>query len=162
MNLTRSNKHRISTMALRKQCRVKSARYCWLRLGCFFFLQFLCITIVILSRNSFTTAGVYQQRPLCLDSILSSVESNAVLSPGSKAILSSGESNIPKTIKKPIIDMVNDYEPFIDFKFVFPLIMPIVKNHAVLLLVILVNSGAMQGLTSLGKDVQNLDELGKT
>ena len=94
--------------------------------------------------------------------ILSSVESNAVLSPGSKAILSSGESNIPKTIKKPIIDMVNDYEPFIDFKFVFPLIMPIVKNHAVLLLVILVNSGAMQGLTSLGKDVQNLDELGKT
>ena len=144
MNLTRSNNHRISTMALRKQCRVKSTRYCWLRLGCFFlfavFVHYL--TIVTLSRNSFTTAGVSQQRPLCLDSILSSVESNAVLSPGSKAILSSGENNIPKTIKKPIIDMVNDYEPFIDFKFVFPLIMPIVKNHAVLLLVILVNSGA--------------------
>ena len=155
MNLTRSNKHRISTMALRKQCRVKSARYCWLRLGCFFFLQFLCITIVILSRNSFTTAGVYQQRPLCLDSILSSVESNAVLSPGSKAILLSAENkvissnsnnaittNIPKTIKKPVIDMVNDYEPFIDFKFVFPEIMPIVKSHANLFLVVLVNSGA--------------------
>ena len=155
MNLTRSNKHRISTMALRKQCRVKSARYCWLRLGCFFFLQFLCITIVILSRNSFTTAGVYQQRPLCLDSILSSVESNTVLSPGSKAILLSAENkvissnsnnaittNIPKTIKKPVIDMVNDYEPFIDFKFVFPEIMPIVKSHANLFLVVLVNSGA--------------------
>ena len=129
----------------------------WLRLGNFVFLQFLLIFIVIiLSRKSFATTRV-SQRPSCSPTVLSSVESNAVSSPGRKAILVSTESkvipstssnngqrtNLAKTIKKPVIDMVNDYEPFIDFKFVFPEIMPLGKNHSDIFLVVLVNSGAM-------------------
>ena len=39
--------------------------------------------------------------------------------------------------------MVNDCEPSIDFKFVFPEIMPLGKNLSDLFLVVLVNSGAM-------------------
>ena len=74
---------------LRNPCRVK---FYWLRLGYFVFLQFLLIFIVIiLSRKSFATTGV-PQRPSCSPTVFSSVESNAVSSPGSKAVLLSTES----------------------------------------------------------------------
>jgi hypothetical protein len=43
---------------------------------------------------------------------------------------------------KPSIDIVNDYYPFVDFKFVFPEISPKVHTTPNILLMVLVNSGA--------------------
>ena len=43
---------------------------------------------------------------------------------------------------KPSIDIVNDYYPFVDFKFVFPDISPKVETSPNIFVVILVNSGA--------------------
>ena len=43
---------------------------------------------------------------------------------------------------KPSIDIVNDYYPFVDFKFVFPEIFPNVKKPLDIFMIILVNSGA--------------------
>ena len=43
---------------------------------------------------------------------------------------------------KPSIDIVNDYYPFVDFKFIFPEIFPNVKKTPDIFMIILVNSGA--------------------
>ena len=43
---------------------------------------------------------------------------------------------------KPSIDIVNDYYPFVDFKFVFPEISPKVETTPQIFMIILVNSGA--------------------
>ena len=43
---------------------------------------------------------------------------------------------------KPSIDIVNDYYPFVDFKFVFPEISPKVERTANIFMMVLVNSGA--------------------
>ena len=43
---------------------------------------------------------------------------------------------------KPSIDIVNDYYPFVDFKFVFPEIYPKVETTPQIFMIILVNSGA--------------------
>jgi hypothetical protein len=47
-----------------------------------------------------------------------------------------------KTTKKPKIDMVNDYQPWIDFKFVYPEIQPTIDESKDFFMVVLVNSGA--------------------
>ena len=53
------------------------------------------------------------------------------------------KSIVKKTTKKPvIIDMVNDYQPFVDFRFVFPHIIPTIKGSRDFFLIILVNSAA--------------------
>ena len=43
---------------------------------------------------------------------------------------------------KPSIDIVNDYYPFVDFKFVFPEIFPMIEKTPEIFMIILVNSGA--------------------
>ena len=47
-----------------------------------------------------------------------------------------------KPSAKPSIDIVNDYYPFVDFKFVFPDISPKVERTANIFMMVLVNSGA--------------------
>ena len=47
-----------------------------------------------------------------------------------------------KTTKKTEIDMVNDYQPWVDFKFVYPEVQPIIEVSRDFYLVVLVNSGA--------------------
>ena len=47
-----------------------------------------------------------------------------------------------KVTKKPEIDMVNDYQPWIDFKFVYPEVQPIIEGPRDFYLVVVVNSGA--------------------
>ena len=47
-----------------------------------------------------------------------------------------------RAMAKPSIDIVNDYYPFVDFKFVFPEISPKVHTTPNILLMVLVNSGA--------------------
>ena len=47
-----------------------------------------------------------------------------------------------KTTKKPRVDMVNDYQPWIDFKFVYPEVQPIIEAPRDFYLVVVVNSGA--------------------
>ncbi|CAB3987598.1 beta-1,3-galactosyltransferase 5-like [Paramuricea clavata] len=47
-----------------------------------------------------------------------------------------------KPTTKPSIDMVNDYYPFVDFKFVFPEISPNVETTPEIFMMVLVNSGA--------------------
>ena len=52
-------------------------------------------------------------------------------------------SKTPKSITaKPSIDMVNDYYPFVDFKFVFTEIWPKVDITPNMFMIVLVNSGA--------------------
>ena len=48
----------------------------------------------------------------------------------------------PTATAKPSIDMVNDYYPFVDFKFVFPEISPKVETTPEIFMMVLVNSGA--------------------
>ena len=47
-----------------------------------------------------------------------------------------------KSSARPVIDIVNDYYPFVDFKFVFPEISPKVETTPEIFMIILVNSGA--------------------
>ena len=47
-----------------------------------------------------------------------------------------------KTTKKPPIDMVNDYQPFVDFRLVFPQIIPTIQGSRNFFPIILVNSAA--------------------
>ena len=47
-----------------------------------------------------------------------------------------------KPTKKAEIDMVNDYQPWIDFKFVYPEVQPTIQGPRDFYLVVLVNSGA--------------------
>jgi hypothetical protein len=47
-----------------------------------------------------------------------------------------------KPTAKPSIDVVNDYYPFVDFKFVFPEISPKVETTPKIFMMVLVNSGA--------------------
>jgi hypothetical protein len=47
-----------------------------------------------------------------------------------------------KPTAKPSIDIVNDYYPFVDFKFVFPDISPKVETTPEIFMMVLVNSGA--------------------
>jgi hypothetical protein len=47
-----------------------------------------------------------------------------------------------KPTKKPTIDMVNDYQPWIDFKFVYPEVQPIILGPRHFYLVVVVNSGS--------------------
>ena len=47
-----------------------------------------------------------------------------------------------KPTKKTTIDMVNDYQPWIDFKFVYPEVQPIILGPRDFYLVVVVNSGA--------------------
>ena len=47
-----------------------------------------------------------------------------------------------KPSAKPVIDIVNDYYPFVDFKFVFPENSPKVETTPEIFMIILVNSGA--------------------
>ena len=47
-----------------------------------------------------------------------------------------------KPTAKPSIDVVNDYYPFVDFKFVFPEISPKVETTPEIFMMVLVNSGA--------------------
>ena len=51
-------------------------------------------------------------------------------------------TNKAKPSSKPSIDIVNDYYPFVDFKFVFPEISPNVRRTSNIFLMVLVNSGA--------------------
>ena len=44
--------------------------------------------------------------------------------------------------KKPAIDMVNDYQPYVDFKFEFPEIQPQIDDPKDFYLIVLVNSGS--------------------
>ena len=52
------------------------------------------------------------------------------------------ESKYRTPTTKPSIDIVNDYYPFVDFKFVFPEIYPKVETTPEIFMIILVNSGA--------------------
>ena len=52
----------------------------------------------------------------------------------------------PLSTKKPSVDMVNDYVPYVDFKFVYPEIQPRMGEDSHFYLVILVNSGAKGNL----------------
>ena len=60
--------------------------------------------------------------------------------------ISGNTATTSKTTKsinaKPSIDMVNDYYPFVDFKFVFPEIWPKVDITPNMFMIVLVNSGA--------------------
>ena len=47
-----------------------------------------------------------------------------------------------KPTKKPEIDMVNDYQPWVDFKFVYPEIQPTIDESKDFFMVVLVNSAA--------------------
>ncbi len=47
-----------------------------------------------------------------------------------------------KPTKKAEIDMVNDYQPWIDFKFVYPEVQPTIQGPRDFYLVVLINSGA--------------------
>ena len=47
-----------------------------------------------------------------------------------------------KPTRKPTVDIVNDYYPFVDFKFVFPEISPKVETSPEIFMMVLVNSGA--------------------
>ena len=47
-----------------------------------------------------------------------------------------------KSSARPVIDLVNDYYPFVDFKFIFPEISPKVETTPEIFMIILVNSGA--------------------
>ncbi|CAB4030554.1 beta-1,3-galactosyltransferase 5-like [Paramuricea clavata] len=46
------------------------------------------------------------------------------------------------TTRKPTVDIINDYYPFVDFKFVFPEISPKVETTPEIFMMVLVNSGA--------------------
>ena len=50
-----------------------------------------------------------------------------------------------KPTTRPSIDIVNDYYPFVDFKFVFPEVSPKVETTPAIFMIILVNSGAKGG-----------------
>ena len=47
-----------------------------------------------------------------------------------------------KTTKKTEIDMVNDYQPWVDFKFVYPEVQPVIEGPRDFYLIVVVNSGA--------------------
>ncbi len=53
-----------------------------------------------------------------------------------------GPVKTKKPTKKAEIDMVNDYQPWIDFKFVYPDVQPTIQGPRDFYLVVLVNSGA--------------------
>ena len=53
-----------------------------------------------------------------------------------------GSVTTKKPTKKAEIDMVNDYQPWIDFKFVYPEVQPTIQGPRDFYLVVLVNSGA--------------------
>ena len=52
------------------------------------------------------------------------------------------QTTAKKTTKKPEIDMVNDYQPWVDFKFVYPEVQPTIEGSRDFYLVVVVNSGA--------------------
>jgi hypothetical protein len=59
-----------------------------------------------------------------------------------KAVGSRNIHTFPSPNKKPSIDMVNDYQPYVDFKFKYPEIQPKMADSKDFFLVVLVNSGA--------------------
>ena len=61
--------------------------------------------------------------------------------PSKKPELPSKTKPVMQT-KKPKVDMVNDYQPWIDFKFVYPDVQPVIDGPRDFYLVVLVNSGA--------------------
>ena len=57
------------------------------------------------------------------------------------------------TLTKKPVDMVNDYYPFVDFKFTFPEVMPTLKLPQEFFLVVLVNSAAKGDVYRTQRDV---------
>ena len=55
---------------------------------------------------------------------------------------SNRQNTVVPITKKPEIDMVNDYHPYVDFRFEYPEIQPKINDSKDIYLVVLVNSGA--------------------
>lgn len=108
-------------------CRVKSKRL-WFVLGCFAILQLLFVGFGLIRyrTSGFVRTLIAHQPPSRI------VGQHLYLRNQSTAVKS----------KEPFIDMVNDYYPFVDFKFEYPFIMPAIKGHRYIFLVVLVNSAA--------------------
>ena len=128
-------------MPIRSKCRRRGISL-RLKLAGFLLIQIFVIWGVVWSRQSLSfdkkLCGVDQQRinhstPVTYsDPFTAQVEKPTTTSkPVSK-----------KTTTKPVIDMVNDYQPFVDFSFVFPQIIPTIEGSRNFFLIILVNSAA--------------------
>ena len=126
--------------------RGRSSRF-WVILLVFFQMVFDFAVIILYSRGS-ASIGVQQTGLSSFDkarrpSTLALKISTQAEEIDGKAKLTTVKPTVTiKPTKKAEIDMVNDYQPWIDFKFVYPEVQPTIQGPRDFYLVVLINSGA--------------------
>ena len=135
------------SLFIRRPFRCRSLRFRLIQLLVSFQILFVFAVIVLHSRDSALTTGNdsnEQQTELewfnktRVPALASKSVARAHKTTGKPA----GPVKTKKPTKKAEIDMVNDYQPWIDFKFVYPEVQPTIQGPRDFYLVVLVNSGA--------------------
>ena len=120
-------------------CRGRGLRFF---LTLFTLLQCLFISVVFVLYNGSETINIEN----CRRGNKTQTVNNTYMNNGIQLLQNQGNAGLPTnkplSTKKPSVDMVNDYVPYVDFKFVYPEIQPRIDEDSHFYLVILVNSGA--------------------
>ncbi|CAB4019367.1 beta-1,3-galactosyltransferase 5-like [Paramuricea clavata] len=131
-------------MLIYNPCRGRSSRTFIIL---FVFLQLLFVLAVFALYTSDTVSIISVAKRIQNDNVNKAVGGRNILTSPSPNVPATTHATSPRTstpspTKKPSIDMVNDYQPYVDFKLKYPEIQPKMADSKDFFLVVLVNSGA--------------------